>query len=162
MPLAQAKRAIGRLHRCMVGDLHRLRSARQQIPSSSAGPFTERCGNGLKKLVAFSDRYRESTNLMADSEGRPSARRARTDSCSDFLPRNRAAGPKFTQNASHGSADDERDMGKFTGDGGFRAEITKSGDRGFKWNCWVAAAKANARKRRRNNEEEKYKQLCQC
>lgn len=68
--------------------------------------------------VGFSDRYLESTNLMVNSPGRPSARRALTDTHSDFLPRNCAAGSKFARKASHGSAYGVGDMSKFTGDGG--------------------------------------------
>lgn len=67
--------------------------------------------------VGFSDRYLESTNLMVNSQGRPSARRALTDSYSDFLPRNCTAGSKFARKASPGSAYGVGDMNKFTGDG---------------------------------------------
>lgn len=54
--------------------------------------------------VGFSDRYLESTNLMVNSQGRPSARRALSDSYSDSLPRNCTAGSKFARKASPGSA----------------------------------------------------------
>lgn len=67
--------------------------------------------------VGFSDRYLESTNLTVNSQGRPSARRALTDSYSDFLTRNCTAGSNFARKASPGSAYGVGDMNKFTGDG---------------------------------------------
>ena len=106
-----------------------------QILSSSARPFTETMTIGRRSTLLSAIATSNLQNLMADSQGLPSARRALTDSYSDFLPHNCATDPKFEQKASHRSSDGEGDMSNFTGDEAFQTEITKSGDRGFKWNC---------------------------